>query len=533
MSRSEPLTNSAECSNFGTAYIWYDYFGVPQLTCRNEQPGCTKACPELQAAVDSIPAYIELCEHFFILVPPCQHTDLPDVACNRSSWSGRGWCRTEQAVRVLTSDPKRPSSARVLQICSEMSIMEVHPMGWLFALPHMGEFSVLADCKVVTEVMRDIFDRRIDHLRKIDAAFDLRFLLASRRHLSSDPILETDVNLWLSFFDLLPVNISKPLGWGAMHFAALEGNLEVLKGLLVRGARVDKASTKRLGHIMCPARMTPLMLAAFYIPDPQTNQETCAGLLHMRANLFLKNAMGETSLHCAAASPAGAETIRLLVNARADIRARDQVGNTSLHTAVTVSSTTQVPKVANIRALLELGAPVLDTNYLGMTPFYLAATGSSHEVHCFLAARADPNQQCRKTTLLKIVVSALRAKQRFRPGSATTFFLLEQLTSTPGSTPLHMAASSGFPENVRLLLDARADPTLRDANQHRPLDRLFGTLGRNLTTHPTSKLLEEAMAVWPYQEGVVVAARSDEGAKDISVESARPSVSSSSFIIEL
>jgi len=38
-----------------------------------------------------------------------------------------------------------------------------------------------------------------------------------------------------------------------------------------------------------------------------------------------------------------------------------------------------------------------------------------------------------------------------------------------GETPLHRAAAWGSPEVIQLLLDAGADPTIRDANNDTPL----------------------------------------------------------------
>ena len=51
--------------------IWYDFFGIPQIDDR----GCVSNAPELQAAVDSIPAYCHASDIIVILAPSLRHAD--------------------------------------------------------------------------------------------------------------------------------------------------------------------------------------------------------------------------------------------------------------------------------------------------------------------------------------------------------------------------------------------------------------------------------------------------------------------------
>ena len=91
------------------AYIWLDYFGVPQIgtaaakrkssrqgsDARYEAVGA--ALVDLPKAVNSIPAYIERATLFIALCPEVEHRDLPGVVCNLGSWLDRGWCRVVSA----------------------------------------------------------------------------------------------------------------------------------------------------------------------------------------------------------------------------------------------------------------------------------------------------------------------------------------------------------------------------------------------------------------------------------------------------
>ena len=66
----------------------------------------SNAAAELKNAVDSIPGYIEFCEHFVVLCPARKHKDLKlkdgsRAINNYASWRRRGWCRTEAMARLL------------------------------------------------------------------------------------------------------------------------------------------------------------------------------------------------------------------------------------------------------------------------------------------------------------------------------------------------------------------------------------------------------------------------------------------------
>ena len=102
-------------------FIWFDYFSVPQVNKTKEagahEDAHEDATPayynqdaqDLASAVDSIPAYIEQSEFFFILCPPCFHKQSKKstgqgkgAAINDFvSWSRRGWCRAEAVCRLL------------------------------------------------------------------------------------------------------------------------------------------------------------------------------------------------------------------------------------------------------------------------------------------------------------------------------------------------------------------------------------------------------------------------------------------------
>lgn len=123
------MTTAEERKALANAYLWYDFFGVPQMKARTEGQEVEN---QLQNAVDSIPAYVQHCKHFVALVPVCPHTDLKDTYCDKATWTSRGWCRAELAVWAL-SHSKRAD--RFITVYGEGYILEAQPQQWLFFKP--------------------------------------------------------------------------------------------------------------------------------------------------------------------------------------------------------------------------------------------------------------------------------------------------------------------------------------------------------------------------------------------------------------
>ena len=75
-----------------------DFCSIPQLD--KSGGGASSGDAERQQndlikAVNSIPAYIERCTHFFAVCPTIQHKDRPDAVCDFGSWLRRAWCNLE------------------------------------------------------------------------------------------------------------------------------------------------------------------------------------------------------------------------------------------------------------------------------------------------------------------------------------------------------------------------------------------------------------------------------------------------------
>ena len=64
--------------------------------------------------------------------------------------------------------------------------------------------------------------------------------------------------------------------------------------------------------------------------------------------------------------------------------------------------------------------------------------------------------------------------------------------SANGLTPLHWAAANGTPETIEALLEAGADPTVRDDDGDTPGDLAAEREDRELRSHSVFRRLNEA-----------------------------------------
>lgn len=86
--------------------VWLDYAAVPQLRSPAEQKNLNLHLMQ-QAAINSIPAYIEATTNLWVMAPPVEHADLK-TQCNFLTWQSRGWCRVEDWSNELRTHAQRP-----------------------------------------------------------------------------------------------------------------------------------------------------------------------------------------------------------------------------------------------------------------------------------------------------------------------------------------------------------------------------------------------------------------------------------------
>ena len=77
-----------------SSYVWMDFISVPQLFFSYvpvDAEGEADQRTELMKAINSIPAFVERCTHFFTLCPTVQHKELREITCDYATWLTRGW----------------------------------------------------------------------------------------------------------------------------------------------------------------------------------------------------------------------------------------------------------------------------------------------------------------------------------------------------------------------------------------------------------------------------------------------------------
>ncbi|CAE8697155.1 unnamed protein product [Polarella glacialis] len=279
------LTQNNKQHRLASAYLWYDYFGIPQIVERTEDQNVGA---ELQKAVDSIPAYIARCQHFFILAPPMMHVHRGYLV-NTQAWSERGWCRTELACWALHGD--RPCYNMV----SPTLIFETICSGWIICPPRFGNFAVEADRATVNKLIGIMIEHRVEFLREnMDEQFEFRLLNALQCHMATLHKAKTDLDAWLKDFRFQsPTDAAPPYGWTPIHLAAVQGNVAIIDALVERSADVNAKTTKKYKTLRFSSKgKTPLMLAALYIADEEVSLATLDALVRHRADLSLQDSEG-------------------------------------------------------------------------------------------------------------------------------------------------------------------------------------------------------------------------------------------------
>jgi ankyrin repeat protein len=251
-----------------------------------------------------------------------------------------------------------------------------------------------------------------------------------------------------------------PEGESVLMTAARTGNPDVVKALIAHGANVN-AKENWLGE-------TALMWAA-----AEDHGEAARVLVEHGADLNLQSAPthyprptgGQTLLPRGgftalmfAARENGLEAARVLVNAKADMNRGDADGITALMVAI-------INGHYDLAAMLiEHGADLDRADVTGMTALYAAVDMNTLQ---FMHGRppSKPSGRLTPVDVVRLLLTygaqpdlALKAPILQRHNTAGNRFL------GPGTTPLMRAAKSGDVTLMRMLLDAGADPMLRQRN---------------------------------------------------------------------
>eukprot|EP00747_Dinoflagellata_sp_TGD_P037051 gnl/TRDRNA2_/TRDRNA2_138844_c0_seq2.p1 gnl/TRDRNA2_/TRDRNA2_138844_c0~~gnl/TRDRNA2_/TRDRNA2_138844_c0_seq2.p1 ORF type:complete len:545 (-),score=90.58 gnl/TRDRNA2_/TRDRNA2_138844_c0_seq2:42-1676(-) len=252
----------AEGKSLSDAYIWYDYFSIPQIVERSEDQDVSQ---ELQNAVDSFPAYVAMSDYFFVVAPPTTHWR--GHTCTLNTYLKRGWCRVEQFAHVLLHDEIQPQ----VVIRSPQQVLFVAGNKWVHNYPVEGEFAVESDRIKVKSITAAMLDGKISQswkAQKVKPTERRGFLVRAFQSLRNtflrepppdrDRILSpTDVEQFLQRYSFSSATEEvSAYGVGPLYFALVEGDLSMADALLKQGADVNAKIKKDIPDMFVASGMS-------------------------------------------------------------------------------------------------------------------------------------------------------------------------------------------------------------------------------------------------------------------------------------
>eukprot|EP00439_Symbiodinium_sp_Y106_P082942 s559_g22.t1 len=331
-------------------FLWYDFFACPQLEARSDsQDTHLDIKPSLQNAVDSIPSYVQMSRFFFVLAPVMEHAENGKML-SKHSWTdadlrlqksqvlemkSRGWCRTERVARELTC----PDSRMVVVESAEHQYLMVPFDSWLRPAGE-GQFTVASDHERVVELLRSMVQRKLDSLlRRKDASclqgadgFGESRDIHGYRLLLNMQHVHLQMRIGEGLYVSLESETRNPLeenrfknvtdrehGWTPACFAALRGDLPLLKAILQQGANVNERMKSKDLQFHAEPGMSLLHLAAQF-----GNNEALQLLIQEKAELNSQDQLGMSPLHRATLGD-NAVGVQLLLQAGSDPACREKL----------------------------------------------------------------------------------------------------------------------------------------------------------------------------------------------------------------
>src|SRR5688572_20474738 len=227
------------------------------------------------------------------------------------------------------------------------------------------------------------------------------------------------------------VNAAQGDGMTALHWAAMNGDADLVQMLIVAGANVR--ATTRLGTY------TPL-----YLASQQGHGQVIQALVKAGADVKAGTPNGTTPLMVAAAS-GELDAVRALVDGGADVNAKDGVrGQTPVMYAAASNRAAVIEYLASKGADLKVTNKVSDLANLSREG---AGFGGNPQGAIPVAGPGGPGGGA----------PAAAARRAPMPGVDRNYNLNELIVAHGGLTPLLYAARQGYHESSMALLKAGAD----------------------------------------------------------------------------
>ena len=306
------VKEGVEIQKLQTAYVWLDYFSIPQLVEGYPSPEEAKQLKYIEA----IPAFVGCCDLFLALVPSNLHLDT-GLQCNFNSWLQRGWCRTELWCHVLSGRSKHP----IVVVRSHESAQYTAPL-WHRHPVHTGAFTVEEDRERCRQVLQAALTNHLSKLGQSKSKTAYRLYLSIFEEVTGLEPKCRSVEDFLQEFSFTAVAGQRRDSLSPVACAALSGDCKLVRALVVARASIQNHAPA-MPEVLHHPDFTPLHLALWFKSHDLRMLQT---LLDLRAdprssgsNLFaplgLCRSVGAVNLlvhHGAGVNFAGANTLRYL-----------------------------------------------------------------------------------------------------------------------------------------------------------------------------------------------------------------------------
>lgn len=437
-------------------FFWYDYFSIPQLLDSKWFVNSLQMCSQ-DRAIQSIPAYIDRCELFFVLCPMVESEDRTELL-GPSTWESRGWCRMERQLRELL-----PAKAYVVVRSHVNYEVVASPITSFGGMPGEGSFGFSEDRKKLGVVLRQFLERLIERqLREGDLEGYRMYLNLQDWYLRGFPRYESisflsagdDVSdpcerfLYENGFN--HINEVDRAGWSPFCYATMRGDPALVRSFLERRANPNDTTKKTHNRIGIMAGQCVLSICTWW-----HHNEAAQLLLDAKADFSI----GVIPSMQLAAHKDNVEGIRLLC------RAGDEPHRPSRLPALWLASA--LNSVAAVKELF-----VQSNGKLSLSGALHAAMihrgGTCEMVAQLLELRADVNEPYRVPSNSFVGLLYLSQSFQYRLGAQRTGARLGYHSFD--ATPLMVAVITGQYEGAMALLTAKARVDLRNTRKKTALD---------------------------------------------------------------
>jgi len=445
-------------------YIWIDWAGIPQI--KDRRASLSGVVPNMVKAVESIPAYVQATNMFLALTPPLVSKTTGNL-CSYNSWLARGWCRVEFCCHGL-----RPNAGLIIVATSIGQVQYMTSQSWVYNMPLHGQFAVPSDAEsMVKPIMMTAFDDRISHHADLlepsnentDHLLYYRWATATKQRFTKSKIGKSD---WLPTYRYKALSDVGEDGWGPLMCAVVENNAELVEAILTAGASVNAKMTRSFPDIAVKEGMAALHFAA-----AMSSTEIVGTLVKAKADIDLNDGSGYYCPLFNTVFSDRPEIAELLLDNEADIEFVNVSDTTPLMGACCFGA----PKVFEL--LLRRGAKAdtlnaLGCDALGQCIFYCECPPI---IKLLIEHKADLAHRTYPEDAFKgLFDECVRAVAE---GSTSTWH--RSLAVLLGGTALHLAAFNGWLKVTEMLLEARADPSIRNDARNTPAEvaQLYGHTG--------------------------------------------------------